>query len=57
MDKSPSIIQILHHDEHLRHVVNRYKTLGLLVKHIGLWENVVFITSIIINFIIVASYS
>jgi len=57
MKASDNLIQNMHHEEKLSLMFNKYKIIGLLGNHIKLWEHGVFIVAILLNAVILASYS
>ena len=57
MKASDKLIQNMQHEEQLSLMFNKYKIIGLLGNHIRLWEHGVFIVAIMLNVVILASYS
>ncbi|EGR27785.1 MIR domain protein, partial [Ichthyophthirius multifiliis] len=57
MDQSDSIILIMTHEENIRRLVNRYYLIGFIVNNHKLLENMNFLFAIVLNLIILTSYS
>lgn len=57
MASAPNFIKIMRHEEKLRLFFNKNKISGLIVNHEKLWKKSAFYINILINFIIIVSYT
>lgn len=57
MASAPNFIKIMKHEEELRLFFNKNKISGLIVNHEKLWKKSAFYINILINFIIIVSYT
>jgi hypothetical protein len=57
MEKADFMIQVLDHEEDLRRLFKTSKIVELIANHKALWENLAFISNIVVNITIIASYS
>lgn len=51
------MIEVLDHEEKLRRLFKTSKIIELIANHKELWENLAFISNIVVNITIIASYS
>lgn len=57
MKQSPFLITVMKHEERLRLIFKRNLILSILGSHGKLWEQLGFISTLSLNFIILVSYS
>jgi len=54
---SDEIIQIMQHEERLKVFFGKNKFLALFAQHVNLWKDLAFILTIVLNFLIIFSFS
>ena len=57
MEKADNMIEVMNHEENLRRLFKTSKIIELIANHKALWENLSFLSMVIINITIIASYS
>ncbi|CAK81479.1 unnamed protein product (macronuclear) [Paramecium tetraurelia] len=57
MEKSPELIQIMRHEEEMNRFYKQYKLIGFFANYIQLWKDLAFYLTLIINTMIIASFS
>lgn len=57
MNKADNLRKVMEHEEWLRNIFKRVKVIELIATHKALWENLSFISNILINFVIIVSFS
>ena len=57
MEKSLEIISICKHEEKLALFFSKNKLISLLANYVDLWQNLAFLLSIILNFLIISAFS
>lgn len=57
MTQADYMKNVMEHEEVLRNLFKRFKPVELIATHKSLWENMAFLTNIILNFLILVSFS
>lgn len=57
MNEANHMRKIMEHEELLRNIFKRIKVVELIATHKTLWENMAFLTNVILNFMIIVSFS
>ncbi|CAD8131502.1 unnamed protein product [Paramecium pentaurelia] len=57
MEKSPELIQIMRHEEEMNRFYKQYKIIGFFANYIQLWKDLAFYLTLIINIMIIGSFS
>lgn len=57
LDEADYFIDVIVHEHELKNIFNRNKILYIIATYEKLWENIAFYINLLLNFIIIASYS
>jgi len=57
MESSDDIIKIMQHEHRLKLFFNKYKVIAIFANHVSLWQSLSFTIALVVNFLILASYS
>mmetsp|Transcript_11611 Transcript_11611/g.1728 ORF Transcript_11611/g.1728 Transcript_11611/m.1728 type:complete len:127 (+) Transcript_11611:845-1225(+) len=52
----PKMIEEMEHETRLAKIMNKYSVVAVITKHVGLWKDIAFFMTIILNFLIIASF-
>ena len=57
LNKAPEIIEVMKHEYRSQRIINASWVLGLIARNVSLWKDLSFLLTLVLNFLILASFS